>query len=48
MPDGRILGLVMALTEKDLPKACTLGPEKVLIAETPPGFVDCFSSGLLN
>lgn len=27
----------MGLTEKDLPKACTLGPEKVLITETLPG-----------
>ena len=27
----------MGLTEKDFPKACTLGPEKVLITETLPG-----------
>ena len=27
----------MGLTEKDLPKACTLGPEKVLITEALPG-----------
>lgn len=27
----------MGLTENDLPKACTLGPEKVLITETLPG-----------
>ena len=27
----------MGLTENDLPKACTLGPEKVLITGTLPG-----------
>ena len=28
---------MLGLTEKDIPKACTLGPEKVLITETLPG-----------